>query len=145
MKPDRNPIRVMRINIHIGNAPYAILAQGQHAKNRIVQITKSIGVIRHAMMRAPGRRIHCSTFGQQLSRKNRSTSRGCRSAEHFGKNRIGMGAQLVTVACRPGHFLRGLGLDQCLDVICTMPLGQRFGFCAGRADKGLWVQPAQRP
>jgi len=43
---------MMRVDVHIGDAAHAVVTQAEHRKHWIVEVTKPVGTVRHAVVRA---------------------------------------------------------------------------------------------
>ena len=139
-----DPVRVMRVNIHVGHALRPVAPQRLDRQHRIVEIAKPVRAVGQAVMGAACGRIDDATDFEQLAREQRPTRRRGRTAEHFRKDRIGRGAKPVARAHRVAD---GLGR------FCRLQRGQVGGGVEPRQGRDLGArtgdelrrwQPSQR-
>ena len=139
-----HPIRMMRVDIHIGDAPRPIAAQGLDRQHRIIEIAKPVGAVRHPVMCAGRRGIDHAAWRQQLASQQRCACRGGGAAIHFRENGVRGRAQTMPLPHILCDGLRHLCLLQGGKIGGRVIALQCCRFCA-RADHKLGRrQPAQR-
>ena len=116
-----DPIRMMRVDVNVGDAPNPVMAQAEDREDRIVQIAEPVGPIRKPVMRSTSGIIDDATIPEEFSRKDRSSCSRRRSAKNFGKYWIGNTAQIMPRKVLGRSYLPPLYSLQSLDIICSMP------------------------
>ena len=78
-------IRVMCVDIDISKPLNPMGPKAEHGKDWVIEITKPIGPVGHAMVGPAGGVVDYPTIDQELSGQNRTTGSSCRSAEDLRK------------------------------------------------------------